>query len=171
MSVLEEPTRTALEPVRAALLTAAEEEAQALTASIEAEGRELLADARRQRDRVLQEARERGAADGAMRLSTERAGVQREARRIVLGAQQTAYDELRRQAVAAVRELLEVPTERAGLMQVLRSRLGADAVIHDHPTGGLVGESGDGRVVDASVDALVDLALANLDLESLWMPS
>lgn len=171
MSGLAERTRLALEPVRAALLSAAEAEAEALTAAGEAETQELLEGARRQRDRVLREARERGEADGEMRVSAERAGVQREARRVVLAAQQTAYDELRRQSVAAVRELLEVPAERARLTAVLRARLGAGAVVSGHPTGGLVGESDDGRVVDASADALVERTLANLDLESLWTPS
>lgn len=171
MTVLADRTRTALEPVRAALLSAAEGEARALVETAEAEARELLEDARRQRDQILGEARARGAADGAMRLSAERAGVQREARRVVLGAQLRAYDELRRQAVAAVRQLLDVPAERARLTGALRSRLGPEALVRDHPRGGLVGESGAGRGVDASVDALVDLALSNLDLESLWTPS
>ena len=169
--MLAERTRNALGPVRAALLAAAEAEAEAITAAAEASGRELLEDASRQRDLVLREARERGAADGAMRLSAWRAGVQREARRVVLAAQQAAYDELRRQAVAAVRDLLGEPAERARLASVLRARLGAEAVIQDHAGGGLVGESGDGRVVDASVDALVDIALANLDLETMWTPT
>jgi len=168
MSGLAERTHTALAPLRTALLTLAESEARARTESSEAEGRELLEAARRQRDRVLQEARTRGEADGALRLSAERARVQREARRVVLAAQRSAYDDLRQQAVTAVRELVEEPAARARLTAVLHHRLGAQAVIRDHPAGGLVGEAGDGRVIDASVDALVDLALTSLDLESLW---
>ncbi|MFZ2013467.1 MAG: hypothetical protein WAV00_06570 [Nocardioides sp.] len=158
-------------PVRNALLAAAEAEARALVASSEADGQKVLDLARSQRDRVLQEARERGEADGALVLSGQRSRVQREAKRVVLAAQRTAYDDLRRQAVTAVRRLLEEPAERERLTTALRARLGADAVIHVHPSGGLVGESGNGRVVDASVAALVDLALANLDLESLWTPA
>lgn len=169
MSGLVERTRTALAPLRTALLAEAEAEARARTESAEAEERQLLEAARRQRDRVLQEARMRGEADGALRLSTERARVQREARGLVLAQQRAAYDDLRREASTAIRELFEQPAERARLAAVLRHRLGADAVIHDHPTGGLVGEARDGRVVDASVDAVVDLALTSLDLESLWM--
>jgi vacuolar-type H+-ATPase subunit E/Vma4 len=168
MSGPAERTRTALAPLRRTLLTHAEAEARARAGSAEAEGRELLEAARRQRDSLLQEARTRGEADGALRLSAERARVQRGARRVVLAAQRSAYDDLRRQAVNAVRELFEEPAERARLTAVLRRRLGAEAVVGDHPAGGLVGEARDGRVVDASVDALVDLALTNLDLESLW---
>ncbi len=42
------------------------------------------------------------------------------------------------------------------------------AAERDHPAGGVVAVSPDGRRIDASLDALVDAALAELDLEQLW---
>jgi vacuolar-type H+-ATPase subunit E/Vma4 len=163
-------THAALEPLRAALLTGADAQARAVEAASEAESRELLASARRRRDAVLQDARARGEAEGSLRVRSERARVQREARGLVLAAQRAAYDDLRARARTAVRELLEDPAERQRLAASLRSRLGPDAVVRAHG-GGLVGESADGRVVDASVEALVDAAVASVDLQHLWAPA
>jgi len=166
--MLAERTVAALQPLRAALLTAAGAEADACRSAAATEGVALLAKARLEGEALLTEARARGSSDGAIRVSAERARVQREARQIVLLAQHAAYDDLRRQAVAAVRALLEEPGERQRLAQALRDRLGSEVVVRDHPDGGLSGESADGRVVDASVGSLVDAALATVDLPSLW---
>jgi vacuolar-type H+-ATPase subunit E/Vma4 len=125
----------------------------------------------RERDAVLQEARSRGRADGAMRVQADRARIRREARSLVLAAQREVYDELRRQAVVAVRTLLEHPEERSRLASALQADLGGASVAWAHPDGGLVGQSSDGRRVDASVEALVEAVLATIDLQALWVSS
>ena len=69
----------------------------------------------------------------------------------------------------AVGSLREDPATRTRLEAVVRRRLGdPDATVVPPPDGGLVGETADGRRVDASVAALVDAALAETDLEQLW---
>lgn len=171
MTSLAQRTDAALGPLRAVLLAAARAESDAVQASCTAECLELAESARRQADAVLKEARARGTEDGALRLATDRARIQREARQVLLAAQRTAYDDLRQSAKTAIRELMQDPVERARLAEALRLRLGSGVVIHEHADGGLVGESTDGRVVDASVETLVDAALSNVDLQSLWSPA
>jgi vacuolar-type H+-ATPase subunit E/Vma4 len=168
VTALAERTRAALDPLRDALLADARAEARSVEASAEADGSELLESARRQRETVLQEARARGGADGAMRLQAERARIQREARRLVLAAQREAYEELRRQAIVAVGELLAEPAQRARLTQALRARLGEETDVRSQPDGGLVGRSRDGRAVDGSAEAAVDAVLAVIDLQPMW---
>jgi len=166
-----EQTRTALQPLRAALMAAAAEHAQLIVSDSEEEGRELLASARRERDAVVGQARRRGEREAALRLESQRARAHRQARELVLEAQRAAYDDLRRAAGAAVRDLLSDPSEKQRWSAAVRARLGATAVVRDAPGGGLVGETEDGRLVDASVATVVDEAMADLDLECLWTPS
>ncbi len=160
----------ALEPLRAALIARALAEAAEERASADEDGQRALAAAQQQADAVLADARAQGERDAAALLAAERARSHRSARGIVLGAQRAAYDELREQARAAVRDLLADPARRARLEAIARGRLGDHAVAHEQPGGGLVAETSDGRRVDASVHALVDSAVANLDLEQLWAP-
>jgi vacuolar-type H+-ATPase subunit E/Vma4 len=166
-----EQSRAALQPLRSALLAAATEQAQVIVADSEDEGRELLASARRERDAVVGEARRRGEQEAALRLRSQRAQAHRQARELVLEAQRAAYDDLRRAAGAAVREVLSDPGEKQRWSAALRARLGATAVVREARGGGVVGETEDGRVVDASVATVVDEAVADLDLGCLWTPS
>jgi vacuolar-type H+-ATPase subunit E/Vma4 len=166
-----EQTRAALQPLRAALLAAATEQAQAIVADSEDEGRELLASARRERDAVVDEARQQGEQEAALRLRSQRARAHRKARELVLEAQRAAYDDLRRAAGAAVRDLLSDPREMQRWSAAVSARLGATAVVREARGGGVVGETEDGRVMDASVATVVDQAVAELDLECLWTPS
>lgn len=161
----------ALAPLRAALLARANHDAdEARTAAAEA-GRQAVDAARAQQDAVLADARTQGAADTAAVLASERTRARRESRGVVLRAQRDAYDLLRTRAQEAVRKLLSEPQQRDRLVATVRRQLGNDAAIVEHPTGGVVGTSGDGRTVNASVAALVDGALADLDLEQLWAPA
>ena len=83
-------------------------------------------------------------------------------------APEITYDELRADARSAVRELLADPGREQRLVALVRDRLGPDAQVRPHPSGGVVGQAPDGRRVDASVDALVEQALAGIDLDPLW---
>ena len=120
---------------------------------------------------MIAEARARGLDDARALLAVERARGRLVARNFVLNAQRASYDELSRAARTAVRDLLEEPTERDRLATLLRGQLGDGVIIRDHPEGGLVAEGPDGRTIDASVPALVEQAVADLDLEQLWKAS
>lgn len=161
--------RSALEPLRAALLSQAQAGSDAVRADADADGELLLVAARDEADRLLSRARAQGEVEAAARQAVEQARTRRAARAVVLAAQREAYDELVRQARVAVGSLLEDPATRTRLEAVVRRRLGdPDATVVPHPDGGLVGETADGRRVDASVAALVDSALTEIDVEQLW---
>ncbi len=151
----------ALEPLRIALLARARTDADNQRAAAEDEGRRVVEAARREADAALAEARSRGEADAAGMLTVERAQARRTARAVVLAAQHAAYDELCRQARAAVADLLADPDRHRGLAVIVRERLGDGAVVRDDPAGGVVAESPDGRRIDASVGALVTAAMSD----------
>lgn len=165
-----EVRENALEPLRAALLARARADADNQRAAAEDAGRRVVEAAQREADAALDEARSRGEADAAGLLAVERAQARRTARAVVLAAQRAAYDELCRQARAAVADLLADPDRHRRLAVTVRERLGDGAIVRDDPAGGVVAESPDGRRIDASVDALVGTAMGELDLEQLWAP-
>lgn len=158
----------ALEPLRQVLLRRAEAAADGLRATAEREAGTATDAARQRAAAVLARARADGEADAAQRQAEDRARSRREARGIVLAAQRAAYDELRTRSHAAVREMLADPAAHDRLVALVRTRLGQDARVRPHPSGGVVGELPDDRRVDASVEALVERALAGLDLAALW---
>ena len=162
------PTAATLEPLRQALLRRADAAADALRAAAEREAGGAIEAARQQAAAVLARARADGEADAAQRQAEDRSRARREARRVVLAAQRAVYEELRARARAAVRELLTDPDAQRRLVALVRARLEPDARVRPHRSGGVVGELPDGRRVDASVDALVEQALAGLDLAALW---
>jgi len=158
----------ALEPLRAALLARARAEADGVRAAAEDDAREVLAAARDEAEALLADARARGAADAAALDAVELARRRRAARGVVLRAQRAAYDDLRSRACAAVQMLLADPDLHAHLADAVRGGLGDRAIVRDRPDGGVVAQTPDGRSIDGSVTALVDGALAELDLEQLW---
>jgi vacuolar-type H+-ATPase subunit H len=160
----------ALGPLRRVLLATAAEEAAGRRAEAEEAGRRVEEEAATRATRILEEARRRGAADGADRVRSERAAARREAREVVQRARQSAYHGLREAAVDAVAEVLAHDPARARLRALVLAELGDDARLTQAPGGGVVGETPDGRRVDASAERLVDLALDRLDLEGLWTP-
>lgn len=160
-----------LEPLRRALLAGASAEADRLRGDAQREGAHAVAQARAEADALLEAARARGESDGAELLAAEQTAAHRAARAAVLLAQHTAYEELRRSALEAVRELLQEPERRRLLGALLRDRLGGLATVSDTADGGLSAQAPDGRSIDSSVSALVDSALAGLSLEQLWTPS
>jgi hypothetical protein len=163
-----EVRKQALEPLTAALLARARADADGERAAAEQEGQQLVATATGEAEALLANAQALGEADAAGLLAADRAQARRAARGVVLGAQRAAYDELRHRSRAAVAELLANPERHRRLAVTVRDRLGEGATARDHPAGGVVAESPDGRRIDASVDALVEAALAGLDLEQLW---
>lgn len=168
MTEVADPREAALEPLRASLLARARLEADQIRASALEDGRRLLAQAGEEADAALAQARAEGEADAAALLAVEHARTRRAARGIVLREQSATRDELRQRASAALKDLLDDPDQRTRLAGALRRRLGEQAAIREHPDGGLVARSDDGRTIDASIRALVDGAVAELDVERLW---
>jgi hypothetical protein len=162
------PVQSSLQPLRTALLERAQQEADDIRARAQQDGRRLLASARDDAAQSVTRARAQGRADASALLAVERARRRRQARAIVLGAQRAVYDELRQQARVLIRGLLDDPARRAQLASRLRDELGAESTVQDHPGGGLVASTPDGRSADAGVDTMVDDAIVGLDLEQLW---
>ncbi len=162
--------RAALEPLTRTLLDAAHADADARRAQAEEQGGRVEGEAAEQAAAILEEARRRGVTDGEERVAVQRSSARREARTVLLRAQQAAYDRVRDAAVAAVAEVLSHPAERGRLEALVVDALGPDARLEEAPRGGLLGVAPDGRRVDASVTRLVDLAMAQLDVEGLWAP-
>jgi vacuolar-type H+-ATPase subunit E/Vma4 len=162
-----DPTRAALEPLRAALLAQAAAEADRIRADAEAEARRRVDAARREAGQLVADARARGAAEAGWILAAEEASARRAARAVVLTAQREAWEHLREESCAAVRALLRDPAVRARLAARLTERL-PGATVHDLVDGGLAAETPDGRSIDASVEALVAQALPVIEGERLW---
>jgi hypothetical protein len=158
----------ALEPLRTALLARANDDAGQERVGAEASRREAVAAAHEQAATLLARARAEGERDAAAMQAIERARARRGAREVVLHAQRAAYEELREQARKAVRELLRDPIWQQQLITVLRRQLGEQAELCEQPDGGVIAQALDGRSIDASVTALADRALADLNLERLW---
>jgi hypothetical protein len=162
------PLLAALEPVRDALVARAHDDSHRMRTDAEAAGQQLLAEAGAAATAALADARAEGHAAATALAAIERARARRVARELVLQAQRAAYDELRRQARAAVRRLLADPVKRAQLVKVIQRQLGSHVVIREHPDGGFTARSPDGRSISATVGTLVETALADLDVEDLW---
>lgn len=168
MTELLEEQRLALEPLRRALLDAAHVEADRIRRAAEEAGRDDVAAAEDEVAAMLARARAQGVADGAAMRRADESRARSAARTDHLAAQRETYEELRRRARQAVRALLREPGNRELLAEALRRRLGGVADVEDTDDGGLSARAPDGRSMDASVGALVDRALAGLDLEQLW---
>jgi len=160
--------RAALEPLRAALITRAHAEASRIREDADAAAQQVIAAARDEAAAVLARARADGEAEAAALLEAEAARSRQVARSLVLAARRATYDEARVRARSAVRALLADGQRRARLAAALRARLGGVGAVRDHPDGGLVAETGDGRSIDASAGALVDTVISAKDVEQLW---
>ncbi len=162
--------RSALAPVQEALLEAARADAERVRLDAERDAARVEAEAARRAAELREESRRRGGADGAERLARARAVARREARALVLRAQRAAYDGLRAAATAAVAEDLHDDRDLDRLRAAVVGALGPGATVAPAPAGGLSATTPDGRRVDASAERLVDIALADLDVEGLWAP-
>lgn len=151
-----------LEPLKAALLRRARNDADAVLAHADTEAAAVLERARAEADRILTTARERGSADGAASAAATRAGADRRARSMLLEARRAAAEEERRAAREAVRALADdpdYPAVRTALIARAQSELGADAVIADLAGGGIRATVG-GRSVRFALADLADEILA-----------
>lgn len=163
----------ALTAVESALLTRARHDADAVVAAAQQRGRALVDAARRQAEEILASARASGEADAADALRGERSRTRREARARVLGAERTAYDELRACCVERVRALAQdegAEGRRARVVAEAAERLGPGAEVRDG-SDGPVAVLGDRRLSVVPEDQ-VDRALADLGttLTGLWSP-
>jgi hypothetical protein len=157
-----------LEPLRSELLTQAQRDADQLRATAASEAAAAVAAAEAEAAALVDRARVRGESDARGLQAHERARQRRADRAVVLEAERAAYDELTRRSRDAVRELLAEADNRTRLALVLTGRLGPGASVTRLPDGGMHAEDVEGRSVDASVAALVDSALSQLDVSRLW---
>jgi vacuolar-type H+-ATPase subunit E/Vma4 len=172
MSTLALPATDALGPVRDALLARARADAAAEVSRAEEEARATVQDAGRRADAIREEARVRGEADAHTVLVAMRARSRREARSVVLGAQNEVVAALRDRVHAGLRDLRDDPAFAAmegRLESEARALLGPDVRLTRHPSGGFLAESA-GRRVEVTLAAVADRLLDSLgpELESLW---
>jgi vacuolar-type H+-ATPase subunit E/Vma4 len=159
----------ALDPVRAALLTAARADADRTLAAADASAAATVGAARERADRMITGARRAGEADAAAVIADERAQVRRTARTVVLRARREAYDGLWTAARAAVSCLRDEPGYRAArerLVTYARDRFGPQATIRDADGGGIVAEV-PGRRLDLSLPTFAEHAVDTVAIEDL----
>lgn len=153
-----------LHALRSSLLTAAHQEAAEEIRGAESDAAQAVARAQVSVAGLIEAARRDGAAAAAQTSSRDDARMQRDVRAIMLSAQRTVYDELRRRTVEAVRGLRDEPGY-PGLLAALERRArelaGPAAVVTPAPDGGIVAAA-PGRVVRISLDDLADWALQQL---------
>jgi len=162
-----------LEPVSAALMDDARQEARRLRAEAEREASATGEAAQREAERLVAAARAVGEDEARAVAATELARARRQARELVQGARRAAYDRLQAEARQAASDLRGAPGYAAlidGLARAACRQLGEDAVVTvDDAVGGLVARAGS-RSVDYRLPVIADRCLAALgaDVESLW---
>ena len=164
----------ALAPVRAHMLERAGTEADRIVARARVEAATLVRNARRGADEAVAQAQAQGRADGARVAAAERSRGREQARSIMLGAEREAFEELRRQVLAAVSELRAGPGYRQLLLRLTamaERAAGPDATVTVQPAGGVVAQSG-GVVIDCTLCRLAGLAVDALggQVRELWTP-
>lgn len=158
----------ALEPLRAELLVRARAAADENRVQAQAEADAALRVSATQAADVVAAARAEGTRAAAATLAAERSAARARGRALVLGAQCDVHQQLRDAAVVAVRALLREPGQLDHLAAVIRARLGDPVELRDVPGGGIAGLAATGARMTISAEALVDQALAAMDLEGLW---
>jgi vacuolar-type H+-ATPase subunit E/Vma4 len=164
-----------LDPLRAALLAHARRDAEQALATARAEAEQALATARAEAQARRATARDEGERDAEAVRVQQQARARRAARAVLLAAQHEALDVVRAQARAAVREWWDDPQLRPAVRERLavraRAALGPDAVVRDHPAGGVVAQAADRRATYVLGD-LADASLDGLgpDLVRVWAP-
>jgi vacuolar-type H+-ATPase subunit E/Vma4 len=162
-----------LEPVRGALLADARAVADGVVRQAEERASDQVERARLETAARIARARAEGEAAAGLETISALAEARRAARSLVLEAQRAVYDDVRRQAEAAVQELRGTPrygelldrlTERA------REVLGPEAQVErDPPEGGVVARAGNRRLV-LTLPVLVERCLAEHahEIDRLW---
>lgn len=151
-----------LAAVRAALLAAAQADAQQTLRSARDRAAAVISEAQAEAGQIRAEAAQAGAADASTALATAQAAARRRARTIELRAHRQAYDALRAESAAAVTALVGAPEYadvRAKLTAAARRVLGPTATIRDIAAGGVIADA-DGRTLNLSLAALVEPAVA-----------
>jgi vacuolar-type H+-ATPase subunit E/Vma4 len=163
-------TDTAL---RALLLAETEAEARAELDEATIQADETVRRAQHEAEALVTRTRLEGAHAGELAAAAERAQARRHARRLVLEARRTVYDEFRSRALDAVLELRQLdgyPALLERLAERARAQLGEDAILEiDPPEGGVRAQAGTRRV-DYSLPALAERCIAGLgeELAELW---
>jgi len=169
--VVEDP----LQPLRSALLAAAERDAQVEVAAAEEEHRRLLAEARSEAGRLRAQARAEGERDAEQLRVEQRARARRRARATVLAEQRRALDDLHREVANRLSRLWTDPATRDAirdrLVATARADLGAQVSVHDLPEGGVVAAADHVRATYRLTD-LADQVIASTgsELAGLWTP-
>jgi vacuolar-type H+-ATPase subunit E/Vma4 len=146
----------ALQPVRRRLLYCARADAEREIAEAQEEADRLLAAARDQAAQLAETARSAGRDAAAAASAHRRATLQRELRGAVLATRRDVYQQWCSRGTEAVLRLRDDPAYprwAAALRAAAQAALGNDAHFEEHPTGGVVGETGQRRI---------DLSLAGI---------
>jgi vacuolar-type H+-ATPase subunit E/Vma4 len=165
--------RTALEPVRVALLDDARAEADRLIADATRAADLIVGRAQLDADAAIEQARRRGAASAEARADQTLTHTRSTAHTEILRAEDDIRRGLHGAARAAVLDLRtdhRYPVLMSELELRARRQLGPDAMITPDPDGGgFVAQSG-GRRVDYTLPALADRALDALadKVAALW---
>ena len=174
MRALGEEALAALEPTRAALAAAAQAEGADLVARARQEADRVLAEGRARADQILAEAAAQGTHAARQAAARRSARVRREAHELVLTAQSTLQDELRRELIARIGAEVHGPRGpawREVLAARCRADLGPGASLTPGPDGGVVGVLGSRRL-DLSVPVLAEEVLRThaQEVRALWAP-
>jgi hypothetical protein len=163
-----------LGPLEAALVAAAHTDADAQVEQARAKAAAAIAEGDSKARAVLEQAAAEGR--GAAKRAAEHRLVEgkRQARGLILGAQQAAYQRLVRDAIRAAEDLRQRPDyadlERR-LIETAKALLGADAAIIQNSDGqGGVRASLDRRAVDLTLATLAQRCVEQLgeDVTGLW---
>jgi hypothetical protein len=155
------PLDAALAPLRAAMLTAARQDADRELDAAAEEERSRLAMAEAEVDQTRAQARARGAADAAAVVARQRSQAQARARSLLLATRRDEYRALRdgaRSAMARLHESPEYPELCERMIRTVRGLLGPDAHVEEADGGGVVGTA-PGRRVDYTLRRVADRVL------------
>ncbi len=155
----------ALEPVRAAMLRRAEQDAAAVVAAARAVATTTVARARQDADRAVALAATDGAAQARLVAMAELSRSRQAARSMALAADVDVRGEVVakiRAAVLALRKEPGYPLLRDRLSRLAVQAAGPGAALTEHPDGGVIAKA-EGVTVDCSLGRLADRAIAALD--------
>lgn len=162
-----------LDPVREALLADARAAADRVVRQAEDRASDQVERAHAETEARVARARAEGEAAADLETISALAEARRGARALVLEAQRAVYDDVRRQAEAAVQELRTTPRYEE-LLDRLTTRageiLGPEAQVErDPPEGGVIARAGNRRVA-FTLPVLVEHCLAEHahEIDRLW---
>lgn len=172
MTVLTAQSLDALAPVRKHLLAVAGRDAEQVLRAARAQAAARLAQARVDALAMVEQGRQAGLELAAVSVARELARARREARGVVLAAQEEIRQQVREEARRAATGWSAGPEAerlRAALVARARAALGSDAQLRETPDGGVRGAAGSRRV-DLSLATLVDRVLDERaqEVSRLW---